>query len=997
MSAKRNKSLKRKINTANAKAIEGISSLSNDVKVIYRHSPFITSIAGAKFPTGLQQLDLSGTGIVSLDGVELPTGLQQLILSETKLTTLEGVVLPQSLTTLDLNYSTLAGLSGALLPQGMRQLFLKNTRLLTLEGIKFPQGLKQLDLSGTKLISLEGATFPQGLQRLDLSGTNIANLDKAIFPKSLQRLDLNNTKLTQLPDSIQELKSMQTLDLCALQLKELPDWLPELGLPFTREIFGEGIRLHDTTVEGVDMSIFDHSQETILQWFEEYKLRKRESEWEQRIRKAATQIADRIQHELSAPAEDEAKPLNELKVVFLGDGEAGKTHTIARLLKNGEHVNDFRESSTPGIVIEDMTFELADRKVKVHFWDFGGQEILHSMHRMFLTERTLYVVVLNVREGNQEDRARYWLHNLKSFANGAPVLLVLNKMDMNKNASVNESDLRKLYPGLTEIIKLSTLKDSPDEFRKKFLDVLLGQVGSMDILSLPLTSAGRRVKERIQEMKESYIHGDVFRRFCNECGVIGTDNVRRDLLNTFGQLGVSFCYSGSASLEDYVVLRPDWITNAIYIILFNRMDAVKNGLVDHETIYKTLSSEDMEAVRRTVITARYKPFEVDYVLKVFRKFRLSFLVKDGEEFLPMLCDANTTDDAAKYENDPTTLEFRMHYEYLPNNVIHRLMVDRRNELDLQNVWLTGARFIYDNTGLSAVVKSEDKLIRIIVKKETLKGIQPQFYLDALKDDLVRISREMGLSVTGTEVVYKTDDKVAEFDYEDLIYAQEAGDTYIRSRIFGGKVPIADILKQSDHPADEARTRFIRALTNACVKLQDNRNYWLSRMNDDQRKTCEDDRTTYLRDMLSVEFICQDQHFTGDAVGGHRAGELDLDIRLEPDSHWTALEALNLGGAELANWGGHLDKLLKNYNQSGRTFLFHVGYLTCEETKFSGICTKFWEHMRTYMPNGMRVLSAREFPLNKPKHDAPAYIRAMECVYDCGCPITVYHYFVRMHP
>ena len=296
-----------------------------------------------------------------------------------------------------------------------------------------------------------------------------------------------------------------------------------------------------------------------------------------------------------------------------------------------------------------------------------------------------------------------------------------------------------------------------------------------------------------------------------------------------------------------------------------------------------------------------------------------------------------------------------------------------------------------------MVKSEDKLIRIMVKKDAPKGVQPQFYLDALKDDLERISREMGLNVTETEVVYKTADKVAHFDYEELLYAQQEGDTHIRSKALGGRVAIADILKQSDHPADEAKTKFIHALTNACVKLQDNRNYWLSNMNDKQKKTCEDDRTTYLRDILSVKFICQDQHFTGDAVGGHRAGELDLDIRLEPDTHWTALEALNLNGAELANWNSHLDKLLKHYNQSGRTFLFHVGYLTCEETKFTGICTKFWDHMRTYMPNGMRVLSAREFPLEKPNHDAPGYIRAMECVYDCGSPITVYHFFVRMHP
>ena len=926
-------------------------------------------------------LDLSRRNVTSLAGIDLPPWLKIMNLSHTKLTNLKGVTLPEGLQRLDLYGTELTSLDGAELPQGLQELCLNGTELTSLAGVTLPQGLQTLDLQYAPLTSLDDVKLPQGLRSLDLGDAKLTSLDGVTLPQGLQHLDLNHTKLTRLPESIRELKALKILNLCELQLTELPDWLPELGLPFSRKIFGDGILLYNTTVEGVDMSIFDQSQETILQWFEE--------------RKQA-----RLAAEANVVADEADKPLNELKVVFLGDGGAGKSHTIARLLQDGEQSKDFPNISTPGIVIKDKLYRFGDKEVKVHYWDFGGQDILHSMHRMFLTKRTLYVVMVNVRDGNQDERARYWLHNLKSFADGAPVLLVLNQMDMNENASINESDLRKLYPNLVgEVAKISTLTYSDEKFREKFVDVLLQQIETMDILDFPFTAAWRRLKEKLQGMTTDYIFGDTFRGFCDDCGVTDSDNIRRDLLNWFSDLGVSFCYSDSASLKDYVVLRPDWITNAIYIILFNRMDTVKNGLVRHEDIYRMLSSEDMEAVRRTVATARYKSFEVDYVLKVFRKFRLSFLVKDGEEFMPMLCNANTTADAEEYETDPSALEFWMYYEYLPNNVIHRLMVDRRNELDLDNVWLTGARFVYDNTGLSAVVKSEDKLIRVIVKKDTSKGVQPQFYLDALKDDLERISREMGLTVTGTEVVYKTADKVAHFDYEELLYAQQEGDIYIRSKALGGRVAIADILKQSDHPADEAKTRFIGALTNACVKLQDNRNYWLSRMNAEQKKTCEDDRTTYLRDMLSASgFICLDQHFTGDAAGGHRAGELDLDIRLESDIHWTALEALNLNGAELSNWEKHLDKLLKNYNQSGRTFLFHVGYLTCdEEIKFNNICLKFWENMRTYMPNGMRVLSAREFPLERPKHDAPAFIQAMECVYDCGRPITVYHFFVRMHP
>ena len=948
----------------NNKILGEIRELPNDTKDLNLVGRPLTSLVGAAFPQELRSLKLCGTKLKSLKGVVLPQKLQYLDLSDTNLTTLEGVELPQ----------------------GLQELVLTGTPLNSLEGIALPRELKKLNLRNVSfLTSLCGVILPEGLEVLNISGTSITNLDSVILPENLHTLLLHQTKITRIPDSIRHLPKLRVLHLGSLSLKEIPFWLPELKLRFTRKnifipFLSNNIVLHNTTIEGVDMSIFDQSQEMILQWFE----------W----RKQASLVAE------AGIATEEDRPLNELKVIFLGDGGAGKSHTIARLLKDGEQSEDFPNVSTPGIVIKDKLYQFGDKEVKVHYWDFGGQDILHSMHRMFLTKRTLYVVMVNVRDGNQDERARYWLHNLRSFADGAPVLLVLNQMDMNENASVNESDLRKLYPNLaTDIAKISTLTYSDEQFREKFIDVLLGQVGTMNILDFPFTAAWRSLKDRLQGMTESYIFGDDFRKYCEECGVKGSDTVRRDLLNWFSDLGVSFCYSDSASLEDYVVLRPDWITNAIYIILFNKMDAVKNGLVRHEDIYRMLSSEDMEAVRRTVATARYKSFEVDYVLKVFRKFRLSFLVKDGEEFLPMLCNANTTDDAAEYETDPAALEFWMYYEYLPNNVIHRLMVDRRNELDLDNVWLTGARFVYGNTGLSAVVKSEDKLIRIIVKKDSHKGVKPQFYLDALKDDLERISREMGLTVTGTEIVYKKDNKIAHFDYEELLYAQQEGDTHIRSKALGGRVAIADILKQSDHPADEAKIRFIHALTNACVKLQDNRNYWLSRMNEEQKKTCEDDRTTFLRDMLSPSgFICQDQHFTGDAAGGHRAGELDLDIRLESDIHWTALEALNLNGAELSNWEKHLDKLLKNYNQSGRTFLFHVGYLTCdEEIKFNNICLKFWEHMRTYMPNGMRVLSAKEFPLERPKHDAPAFIQAMECVYDCGSPITVYHFFVRMHP
>ena len=850
--------------------------------------------------------------------------------------------------------------------QNLTVLDLANCRnLRKVDGLASLTQLKHLNLGGTKLDGLPNLSNLEKLEELilwELPLKEVQGLEKLL---KLRRLVLRQTKITRVPECIRGMRRLEALNLSELILEELPEWLPELGLNF--DMWGSltGINLSGTTVENVDMSVFNRSQEYIWQWFEERK-------------------------KLKESQEEKPKPLNELKVVFLGDGEAGKSHTIARLLNDGVQVEEFRGVSTPGIVIEDKTYQIGDREIKVHYWDFGGQEILHSMHRMFLTTRTLYVVMLNVREGNQDDRARYWLHNLRSFANGAPVLLVLNKMDMNKNASVNESDLRELYPNLTDIVKLSTLTFKDQEFQQEFLSVLLKRIGEMDILSMPLTSAGRQVKEKVQNMQDNYIHGDDFREFCDESGVVGSDNIRRDLLDVFGELGVSFCYSGSARLEDYVVLRPDWITNAIYIILFNKVEAVTNGLVTHDTIYRMLSSEDTENIQRTVASATYTREEVDYVLNVVRKFRLSFPVEDeATEFMPMLCDANSTSAAKEYENDPESLEFRMHYEYLPNNVIHRLMVDHRIELDRNHVWLTGARFVCGNTGRSAVVKSEGNLLRIFVRAEG-EFRDPQKYLDKLKGTLERINEEMGLTVAKMEVAYKENGKTVYFDYRNLLFLQEIGDTDIPSMELRKRVPLVSVLMQSDFPEDEKQRKLKGDIWQACEMLQEKKLYW---------EASEDERTELLAMLLRAKkYIAMEQHRTGVSAGGIQSGELDLDIRLTPGDSWSAMEALNLTGSsasQIEYWNAHLKKLLDNYNHVGRSFLFHISYVGCAKSRFDQVCGEMYEHIRFHSPENYEL--QRRFVYWLPSQaGANQFVRAAKAVYDCGgIPMTVYHYFVRI--
>ena len=160
---------------------------------------------------------------------------------------------------------------------------------------------------------------------------------------------------------------------------------------------------------------------------------------------------------------------------------------------------------------------------------------------------------------------------------------------------------------------------------------------------------------------------------------------------------------------------------------------------------------------------------------------------------------------------------------------------------------------------------------------------------------------------------------------------------------------------------------------------------------------EDERTVYIRNLLQAKgYIAACQEPGGESAGGKRAGEQDLVIQREPGRKWTILEALNLDGSTQSYrdyWNKHLDKLLDSYNATGCPFLIHMTYLSCQKDRFDWHCDEFEKHIPRYSPDGFQVTSER---VSYPLWDRTGgFMRVMECTYNCGRPVTVYHFFVRI--
>lgn len=824
----------------------------------------------------------------------------------------------------------------------LRQLNVSNTRISNTEFLYYMPNLQMLDISDTDISQVPELSLLPELRGLDLSWTNvnavsglaslteleylnlsytrIIDLEDQIFPINLRYLLLAATPMPYLPEGIRRLKQLRRLDLSHMVLSDLPSWLTELGLRLNSSR-SYGIILNGTTVKNVDSSILSQSHELISQWLE------------------------------MRDSQNDSVPLNELKIVFLGDGEAGKSHTIARLLNDGGFPLGYDGTVTPGIAIYNKQYSIEGRSINVHYWDFGGQEILHSMHRIFMTQRTLYVVLINARDNTQDERARYWLHNIGSFAKGSRVLMVLNKIDQNPNASINETELRFRYSNLSNVVKLSALKASQEEFNRTFTSVLLKEIASIDTPKSLFPRSWLRIKNMVQNMDDVYLSQTAFKNLCMMHNVQQPEIIE-SLRDWFTDLGVSFCYHKHGCSEDYVVLRPDWITNAIYIILFNKRDSRINGIISHRAIHSLLGSHN-DDIKRVLPDITYDINETKFVISVIRQFQLSYQLEDGLEFMPMLCQRNSPPIAMEYASDPRTMEFRMIYDYLPNNVIHRLMVDRRAELDTENVWLTGARFCQDKktelsqdkkTGLSAVVRIDGNILKINVRSD--RGSTPSHYLDLIRKDVEEISNDLSLKIKERQLAYKNAGSVEYFDYDELTGSLQCGIRDFYSKKHRKLIKIRDILDQTNSEDTEAKNRLVQNLQFIARSMQETKMYWDAH---------EEARNTYFRDFLqAMGYIVSDQSLTGSSSNVPYAGELDLDIRKECNVPWTILDALTIRGispAYLQHWNDHLTALLTNYNPFGLRFLFQLCYVTCTREKYIQVMRYFGNHLKNFAPPG----------------------------------------------
>ena len=841
---------------------------------------------------------------------------------------------------------------------GMINLDLGWTRVSDISALGGLNSLTNLDLGWTRVSDISALGGLTNLTNLDLRASRVEDISALGGLTNLTNLDLGRTRVSDI-SALGGLTNLINLDLQYLELKELPEFLLDLNIPFSDEYVKEGINIHHTTLQNQDISIFLSNDRTLIR---EYYREQKEK--------------------------DGSRPLNEVKVVFLGDGQAGKSLTIERLLLDGEKPENFDGDSTPGISINTKTYRIGADEIVVHFWDFGGQEILHSMHRLFLTQRTLYVVFLNARDNKQDGQAWYWLNNIRSFAKDAPALIIINQMDQNRNAALNETGLRDFYPALSEnILKISALNDSPEDFNAQVRESIKREIDRMASVRVSFPNQWKHLMDEIQGMAENFIQAETFRKKCAGQGIELGKDIFDSIISLFQDTGVCFCSRKNAFQSDYMVLKPEWLTNAIYILVFNGRRYAKNGILTEDDCLN-LFREDVkgeEAVKRVRKDIGYEPAHVRYILDVIQNFGLLYRIDEGRFFMLMLCDPDERDFVKDFLKSGDTLHTSFEYDYLPVNVIHRLVVRFGEDIRMEQVWRTGAVFDKAACGWQALVYIRQNKLEIHVKGKNEDLYPGAAYSKMLSETVAAINRDMGLDAVEF-VYYKWQGKEQAFEREELEGSLENGIDEVFSKLRKGKVRVRDILAAYTVSPEAKKQELLRQkLSIALEKLQGNKDYLK-----------ENNYNGRVRDMMEMaEYTCKDETRAGWSLNRNESGELDILFRDRKTGEDLAIyEALRMdsfGENDKEYLDRHLTKLLNHYNPHGLPYLYLVSYVKWGKEAFAEKADCYYEHVRSGSGSPYPVTGSREL-----RTGLGQYIRCLEVNYACGATLmTVYHFVVRM--
>ena len=466
------------------------------------------------------------------------------------------------------------------------------------------------------------------------------------------------------------------------------------------------------------------------------------------------------------------KPLNEAKILVVGDERVGKTSIINRLL--GKKHNPAQQS-TFGIDIQKNNF---GGDIQFNIWDFAGQEITHQTHQFFLSARSLYLYVIDSQKEDNDSGIFHWLNVIKAHAENSPIIVVVNKRDLNVGYHFDINRFEKDF-NIVDVLYVSAETDEQikTDIKKHIthsIDDLINSITThaqtLEDINFPLPPSWLKVKQTLEafpEQQVDYIQSDQYESICEQHGITNT-HLQNTLLAILNQIGTVVTYRNNKRLRAMQIINPLWVTNGVYKII--RSTAIDSAAILSESQYQQIFCGD----------PKYKEHHFIWLIDLLNQYELSFPVSDSAILIPAKLSPNQPEfDLTPYQQG---LNFRYSYQnILKKSVISQFIVKIRAYLSptaSPRYWQRGVFLAHHDANAVVIADEDNKTLTIAIDantraaKELLSIIRHT--IRDINGDAPRIFEEVPLILA--------EQIVGHVGYDLLIDAEKEGDEAIRQQV-----------------------------------------------------------------------------------------------------------------------------------------------------------------------------------------------------------------------
>lgn len=451
-------------------------------------------------------------------------------------------------------------------------------------------GLHIKNLSNRGLNEFPSSLFNmKHLHHLNISNNNISKIPDLICNlENLTFFDVSNNRLTSLPISLTNLKNLKNIKLDNNPFRTPPPEIIKSGNVRTIFNFLNDLKKGEEVVYRTKLMVVGQEnvgKTTLLRAFKSLRMKKIFSK---KILSKQIMSTDGID-------------VDEWKI----DINFG-SHNLSEQTNKGKQ----EESSSK-------------KTVSIRTWDFAGQDLYYTTHQFFLSKRSIYILVWDLR--TDDHKISYWLQSIRSKTKDSPVIIVGTHADCVESISLAQEKAEKIrtkfqkrFPFIRLSISLSCKYElEVAQLLDNIKDIIREQPHMGEIIPKSYYEMDRIIESeriRLKLMNEPPIKSwrDI-KILAEDCNIHSDDELKRCLhfLHDLGSL--IYFDDKDMRLSDTVVIDPQYLINVMSTIITTKR-SIKDGVLHRQELKMIWRPPEYPEDIHILLLSLLGKFEILYTL-----------------------------------------------------------------------------------------------------------------------------------------------------------------------------------------------------------------------------------------------------------------------------------------------------------------------------------------------------------------------------------------------